>query len=75
MGERTSYAPGTFSYAELATSDAAAAQAFYTRVFGWTYDEIPMGDDLPPYHPVRLGGKQVGGAVRSPTSRRTGTPT
>ena len=30
MGERTSYAPGTFSWAELVTSDADAAKAFYT---------------------------------------------
>ena len=65
MGERTSYDPGTFSYAELATSDAAAAQAFYTSVFGWTYDSIPMGDDLPPYHPIRLDGKQVGALFES----------
>ena len=65
MGERTSYDPGTFSYAELATSDAAAAQAFYTSVFGWTYDSIPMGDDLPPYHPIRLDGKQVGALFQS----------
>ena len=60
MGERTSYDPGTFSYAELATSDAEAAQAFYTAVFGWTYDSIPMGDDMPPYHPIYLDGKQAG---------------
>jgi len=59
MGERTSYTPGTFSYAELATSDAAAAQAFYSAIFGWTYEEIPMGDDAPPYFPVYLDGKQV----------------
>ena len=29
MAERTSYPPGTFSWAELATSDADAAKAFY----------------------------------------------
>ena len=44
MGERTSYAPGTFSWAELATSDAAGAKGFYTRVFGWDYDDLPMGE-------------------------------
>jgi predicted enzyme related to lactoylglutathione lyase len=44
MGERTSYAPGTFSWAELATSDAEAAKRFYTEVFGWTYDDQPIGD-------------------------------
>src|SRR3954451_17777898 len=44
MAQRTSYAPGTFSWAELATSDAGAAKAFYTTLFGWNYDDRPMGD-------------------------------
>ena len=44
MGERTSYAPGTFSWAELVTSDADAAKAFYTSVFGWEYRDNPVGD-------------------------------
>jgi predicted enzyme related to lactoylglutathione lyase len=44
MGARTSYSPGTFSWAELATSDAAAAKAFYTALFAWEYDDMPVGD-------------------------------
>jgi predicted enzyme related to lactoylglutathione lyase len=44
MGERTSYAPGTFSWSELATSDAAAAKTFYAAVFGWDYEDNPIGD-------------------------------
>ena len=44
MGERTSYAPGTFSWAELVTSDADAAKAFYTSVFGWEYRDNPIPD-------------------------------
>jgi predicted enzyme related to lactoylglutathione lyase len=44
MGERTSYPPGTFSWAELVTSDADAAKAFYDQVFGWQYDDSPIGD-------------------------------
>lgn len=43
MGERTSYAPGTFSWAELATSDAAAAKAFYGALLGWEYRNEPIG--------------------------------
>jgi predicted enzyme related to lactoylglutathione lyase len=45
MGERTSHAPGTFSWADLATSDADAAKAFYTSVFGWSYEDLPVGED------------------------------
>ena len=44
MAERTSYPPGTFSWAELATSDADAAKAFYTQLFAWEYDDTPIGD-------------------------------
>lgn len=44
MGERTSYRPGTFSWAELATSDADAAKSFYTELFGWDYDDRTIPD-------------------------------
>src|SRR5690349_19436522 len=44
MGKRTSYPPGTFSWAELATSDADAAKAFYTSVLGWDYRDSPLPD-------------------------------
>lgn len=42
MGQRTSYAPGTFSWSELATSDADSAKTFYATVFGWEYDDNPI---------------------------------
>jgi predicted enzyme related to lactoylglutathione lyase len=35
MGERERYPPGTFSWAELGTTDAAAAKAFYAKVLRW----------------------------------------
>jgi predicted enzyme related to lactoylglutathione lyase len=36
--------PGDFCWLELATTDAAAAKAFYGAVFGWSPADIPMGD-------------------------------
>lgn len=42
MGERTSYPHGTFCFADLGTTDAAAAKAFYTALFGWQADEQPL---------------------------------
>jgi predicted enzyme related to lactoylglutathione lyase len=42
MGERTSYPPGTFSWAELVTGDAGAAKSFYTAIFAWEYDDNPI---------------------------------
>jgi predicted enzyme related to lactoylglutathione lyase len=64
MAERTSYAPGTFSWAELATSDATAAKSFYTAVFGWEYDDIPIGDDMV-YSMARVEGKSVAALFKS----------
>jgi predicted enzyme related to lactoylglutathione lyase len=44
MGERTSHAPGTFSWAELHTSDAAAAKEFYSPLLGWDLEDVPIGE-------------------------------
>jgi predicted enzyme related to lactoylglutathione lyase len=59
MGERTSYPPGTFSWAELATSDADAAKAFYANVFGWEYRDAPIPDGSV-YTTALRDGKEVG---------------
>ena len=44
MVERTRYTSGTFCWAGLATSDPAAAVAFYTHVFGWEAEPLPAGE-------------------------------
>lgn len=46
MGERNEYTPGTFCWIELATTNAGVAKKFYTGLFGWTYNDIPAGDDM-----------------------------
>jgi uncharacterized protein len=45
MGKRTEHAPGTFSWVDLTTSDAAGAKEFYGALFGWAFEdnEIPGG--------------------------------
>jgi predicted enzyme related to lactoylglutathione lyase len=60
MGERTRYAPGTFSWVDLATTDPAAAKAFYGRLFGWEGDDMPAGEGMT-YTMLRLGDKYVAG--------------
>lgn len=61
MGQRDSYEPGTFSWAELATPDGAAAKEFYGRVFGWEYEdnEVP-GDSDAIYTMAKREGRYVG---------------
>jgi len=59
MVEVTKYAPGSFSWAELATSDAAGGKAFYTALFGWTYVDSPSGPNMT-YTRFQKNGKDVG---------------
>ena len=57
--------PGDFSWHELATSDAQAALAFYSELFGWSrgpaHDMGPAGA----YHLIEHGGAQVGGCYKA----------
>ena len=46
MQETPSYAPGTFCWVELATTDGEAAKKFYSGLFGWTIDDRPMGPGM-----------------------------
>jgi predicted enzyme related to lactoylglutathione lyase len=58
MGERDSYAPGIFCWADLGTNDAEAAKAFYTSVFGWEAVDAPAGD-AGTYTTFRLDGRDI----------------
>jgi predicted enzyme related to lactoylglutathione lyase len=58
MGERESYAPGTFGWADRGTTDADAAKAFYTRVFGWDAVDAEVGESGT-YTTFRLDGRDV----------------
>lgn len=69
MGERSGYTPGTFCWSELATSDQAAAKAFYGALFGWEADDQPVGDDA--YYSMQLvGGKPVAAIAPQPQQQR-----
>ena len=53
------HAPGTFCWAELATSDGPGAKEFYAGVFAWDPQDLPMGDGMI-YTMLNLDGKVVG---------------
>ena len=42
MPVRTSYIQGTPNWVDLQAPDQDAAKAFYSGLFGWTYDDQPM---------------------------------
>ncbi|MCP4417483.1 MAG: VOC family protein, partial [Chloroflexi bacterium] len=52
------YPDGVFCWVELSTTDAEAAKAFYTGLFGWEVDDIPM-ETGGVYTMLRLEGKSV----------------
>jgi uncharacterized protein len=58
MSERTSHKPGTFCWVDLSTSDAAAAKAFYGALFGWEFEDLPVGEGMT-YTMARKQGKDV----------------
>jgi hypothetical protein len=59
MQEITEYAPGTFCWVELATTDGEAAKKFYTGLFGWSSTDSPIGPGMV-YTMLKLDGKDVG---------------
>ena len=54
---------GAFSWFELTTTDVRAAEAFYSRLFGWT-TEPWSGEGS--YTLIKVDGKEVGGLVEAP---------
>ena len=46
MGERTSYAPGTFCWVDLGLPDVDAGKAFYGAVLGWSAADMPSEGGL-----------------------------
>jgi predicted enzyme related to lactoylglutathione lyase len=52
--------PGQFGWADLSTTDVAAAKRFYTGLFGWEHEDVPtpMGPD---YTMCRIDGQMIAG--------------
>ena len=69
MGERTQYAPGTFSWTDLSTTDQDAAKAFYAGLFGWQADDRPV-DESTVYSMQLIDGKAVAAISPQPAQQR-----
>ena len=59
---------GEFCWNELAASNVKAAKDFYSKVFGWTYTELPMPDTV--YTVIQLNGKDIGGIWAIPKDKQ-----
>jgi predicted enzyme related to lactoylglutathione lyase len=69
MGERTRHTPGTFSWTDLTTTDQEAAKRFYSGLFGWEAEDIPVGDGVY-YSMQRVDGKDVAAISPQPQQQR-----
>lgn len=75
MSEMKEYAPGTFCWPELVAKDADIAKGFYSKLFGWSYTDMPIGDEKV-YTMASLGGKNVGAMYQMWAEQEThGVPT
>ena len=74
MAEFSLHAPGTFSWAELATTDQKGGVAFYKSLFDWGVKEIPIGP-TEVYSMFTLRGQEVGAAATlQDDERKLGIP-
>jgi uncharacterized protein len=69
MSERTKYTPGAFSWTDLTTTDQDAAKQFYSRLFGWTAIDNPIGENMV-YSMMQIDGKDVGAISPQPQQQR-----
>ena len=67
MPDVTSPTPGTFCWADLQTTDMAAAQRFYSAVLGWTIEAVPASA---PYGVASIDGKMTAGIKTLPEAAR-----
>jgi predicted enzyme related to lactoylglutathione lyase len=75
VGQRSEYKPGTFCWADLATTDPDAAKEFYGDLFGWEAEDVPTGDDGGVYTMLKKGDDQVGALfAQGPSEREQGIP-
>ena len=66
--------PGHFCWVELATSDQPAAKKFYSSLFGWQVEDMPIGPD-DNYSMFDLEGRRAGAAYTlRPDERAMGIP-
>jgi uncharacterized protein len=63
MSERTSYAPGTPCWVDLATPDIEAAAEFYSGLFGWDVPEQPNSAEMGGYRRAKKNDKDVAGMM------------
>lgn len=69
MPEVTKHPQGNFCWTELATTDQNAAKEYYSKLFGWTINDYPMGEGQT-YTMLDLHGKNAAAAYTMDKAQR-----
>jgi len=72
MAKFEAHAHGTFSWAELATTDAAGAKKFYAALFGWSIEDVPAGPDM--IYSMSRVGSEYAAALYQMSEKMKGIP-
>ena len=74
MALRTNYTPGTFSWIDLTTPDQEASKRFYGDLLGWSFQDLPVGEDAY-YTMAVVDGQRVAAIAPQPDQQRdSGAP-
>lgn len=63
---------GAFSWNELMTTDPEAAAEFYSAVFGWSAQDMPMPEGT--YKVMKIGEESVSGIMNIPVMAKGAPP-
>lgn len=69
MGTRDRYEHGVFCWVDLATTDPEAAKPFYSQLFGWDFQDLPV-ENAPPYSMACKADRRVAALFRMPPEMR-----
>jgi len=65
MPQAQNHPPGSFCWAEVGTVQTARTKAFYSELFGWTFEDRPAGQ-FGVYTMCKLDGKDLAGLYEMP---------
>ncbi len=63
---------GAVSWSELMTTDVAGAKSFYTKLFGWEYEDAPMEGMT--YTVIKANGEEMAGLMSMPEQAQGAPP-
>ncbi|HYE76207.1 MAG TPA: VOC family protein [Blastocatellia bacterium] len=74
MGNLMKHPAGNFCWIELGTTSQSGAKEFYTQLFGWQFNDVPMGEEMGDYTLFSIDGKEVAAMYQLNEQQHQGVP-